>query len=152
MDAYQVYEARMIGADAILLIAALLSPEDCREWAELANSLGLEVLLEVHSLDELEYLNPHMQVLGVNNRDLHTFTTGLAEAERMAKEIQDRLAGMAQKPVLISESGLKDAHTIRRLRQMGYEGFLIGEYFMRQVSPAETLHELIQALESDEAR
>ena len=98
VDAYQVYEARMIGADAILLIAALLSPEDCREWAKLANSLGLEVLLEVHSLDELEYLNPHVQVLG------------------------------------------------------GYEGFLIGEYFMRQVSPAETLHELIQALESDEAR
>ena len=152
VDEYQVYEARMIGADAILLIAALLSKEDCRAWAKLANSLGLEVLLEIHNLEELDCLHEHVQVLGVNNRNLRTFETGLSEAEKRAKVIQNRLAGMERPPVLISESGLKDARTIRQLRQMGYEGFLIGEYFMRQVSPADELRELIHTLENGEAR
>jgi len=129
VDEYQIIEAKSIGADAILLIAAALEPARLKELAAFARSFGLEVLLEVHDLEELQNsLNEHVTVVGVNNRNLKTFNTDVGLSFELARHIP---ASMTK----ISESGLSQPQTLVELHEAGYHGFLIGESFMSNSRP-----------------
>lgn len=144
VDPYQLYQAKAMGADAILLIAAALTPEDCQLLADTAHSLQLEVLLEVHQADELRYVTPEIDMLGVNNRNLGTFHTDVQNSVVMAENITDYLKGHPGcSPLLVAESGISKPETVRNLRQAGYRGFLIGETFMKTSCPGETLCEFV---------
>ncbi len=129
IDEYQLVEAKAMGADVILLIAACLSPERVKEMAGFAKNLGLEVLLEIHNEEELAHICGEVELVGVNNRDLKTFTVDVNRSVELAKKIP------ADK-IKISESGINDATTIHLLKQHGYRGFLIGESFMKTTDPA----------------
>lgn len=129
IDEYQIYEARALGADVILLIAAALTREEVREFASLAASLGMESILEVHTADELAYLCPEVSMVGVNNRDLKTFITDLSRAEELSSLIPIEY-------VKIAESGIQNPGDILRLKNAGFNGFLIGGQFMSQEDPA----------------
>ncbi|TDE08852.1 indole-3-glycerol phosphate synthase TrpC [Dyadobacter psychrotolerans] len=136
VDEYQLYEAKSIGADIILLIAACLSPEQVRTLSQKAHELGMEVLLEVHNAEELhESLCESVDIVGVNNRNLKTFETSIETSIELSEQIPDSF-------VKISESGLKDAETIQRLYKHGYKGFLIGETFMKTANPGAALGDL----------
>jgi indole-3-glycerol phosphate synthase len=129
IDEYQVTEAKAIGADAILLIAACLIPAQVITLARFARQLHLEVLLEIHSEAELEHICPETEIVGINNRDLKTFTVDL---DRSA-----RLAGMIPPgKIIVAESGINNIETIRYLKTVGFNGFLIGEHFMKEADPA----------------
>lgn len=147
IDPYQLFQARLMGADAILLIASCLKPEECRSLAETAHSLKLEVLLEIHNESELGYLNPHIDMLGVNNRNLGTFYTDIDNSFRLIKQIRE-YAGDSKEtsPLLVAESGISDAQTVLRLREAGFSGFLIGETFMKTERPGDTLSSFIKTL------
>lgn len=136
VDEYQLYEAKAIGADVVLLIAACLTPHEVLSLSNKAHELGLEVLLEVHNAQELkETLCDSVDIVGVNNRNLKTFETSIETSIDLSQQIPDSF-------VKISESGLKDAETIARLYQHGYKGFLIGETFMKTVNPGAALEDL----------
>lgn len=137
IDEYQIIEARSIGADAILLIAACLSKQELHRLAEFARSLGLEVLVELHAAPELDKLSPAANVVGVNNRDLQTFEVSIAHSIQMFPQLPNEM-------VKISESGLNDPQAVVELRRVGFEGFLIGEYFMRAERPGQRCQEFIQ--------
>lgn len=125
IDPYQLIEAKAHGADAILLIAAVLSRSEIKTLSEDAKALGLEVLLEVHNHQELnKALMPSLDLLGVNNRDLKEFTVSLDTSKKLAEEIPDSF-------VKVSESGISSPKAVRELRSFGFQGFLIGEYFMK---------------------
>lgn len=129
IDPYQIVEARSMGADMILLIAACLSPAEVRRLAEFAVSMGLEPVLELHSDDELGHICDATRMVGVNNRDLKTFTVDVERSIRLSRRLPgDRM--------LIAESGIDNIETIRYMREAGFHGFLIGEYFMKQQDPA----------------
>jgi indole-3-glycerol phosphate synthase len=137
IDEYQLWEAKAIGADVILLIAACLSPAEIRHLGQKAQALGLEVLLEVHNREELEEsICEYVDMVGVNNRNLKTFVTSIETSLELVQLIPDSF-------VKISESGLKDAQTIQQLRAVGYKGFLIGESFMTTDEPGLALKKLI---------
>lgn len=140
IDEYQVFEAKQIGADAILLIAACLDMSQCRELAHRARELDMDVLLEVHNESELEYICDGVTVVGVNNRDLHVFKTDINTSLRLAELVPNEY-------VKISESGLKTVDDLKMLRSVGYRGFLMGERFMKQESPAAALEQFINQLE-----
>lgn len=139
IDEYQLYQARVMGADAVLLIAACLTEEQCALLAELAHTLSLEVLLEVHTEQELEYLNPNIDMLGVNNRNLGTFHTDVENSFRLAEKLQEVAQSKNVSPLLVSESGISQTATVNKLREDGFRGFLIGETFMKTEKPGETL-------------
>lgn len=143
IDTYQIFQAQTAMADAVLLIAACLSISQCAELAVAAHEIGLEVLLEIHSEDELSYLNPNIDMLGVNNRNLGTFHTDINNSFGLA----NALKSVENAPLLISESGIKDAEEIRRLRDVGFRGFLIGETFMKCADPSVELSNLIKEIE-----
>lgn len=139
IDEYQLFQARHVGADAVLLIAADLSKQEVRSLTSLAHDLALEVLLELHSEHELDYADIDVDALGVNNRNLGTFVTDVQNSFRLATRLpQDR--------VLVSESGISNPDTIRLLREAGYRGFLIGESFMKTDNPGEALRNFISQL------
>ena len=129
IDEYQIVEARAMGADVILLIASCLSPMRVRELAKFAKGLGLEVLLELHEEEELEHINEYTEIVGVNNRNLKTFAVDMDKSIRMAERI-------GSSRVRIAESGIGSVEDILNFKQYGFEGFLIGEYFMKQDDPA----------------
>lgn len=133
-------EARIAGADAVLLIASALTPEACASLAEYARGLGLEVLLEIHNETEVGHINPFVDVVGVNNRNLGTFVTDI----RCSLELAERIPAYCLK---ISESGLSRPEDVVRLRLAGYRGFLMGETFMKEADPAAALKRFIEALE-----
>jgi indole-3-glycerol phosphate synthase len=136
VDEYQLFEAKAIGADIILLIAACLEPVEIKTLSLRAHELGLEVLLEVHNSEELAAsICDTVDMIGVNNRNLKTFDTSVENSIIICEQIPDSF-------VKISESGLKDAETIHRLFRYGYKGFLIGETFMKTKNPGESLAEL----------
>ena len=147
IDEYQLYQARVMGADAVLLIAACLTPDQCLELAELAHTLQLETLLEIHSEAELEYLNPHIDMLGVNNRNLGTFHTDVANSFRLAEKMQEIVKEKDLAPLLVSESGISSTEAVSQLREAGFRGFLIGETFMKTQRPGETLQNFLQAIQ-----
>ena len=139
IDEYQLLQARQIGADAVLLIAACLSKQKCKELARKAHALGLETLLEVHSEPELEYVGDNIDMVGVNNRNLGTFHTDVQNSYRLANLLpKDYL--------LVSESGISNPITVRELRQAGFRGFLIGETFMKTPNPGLALKEFIKGI------
>lgn len=143
IDEYQLLQACIVGADAVLLIAACLSPEQCSTLTAQAHELGLEVLLEIHSPSELSYINKEVDMVGVNNRNLGSFVTDVENSFRIARQLCEATHGPAS-PLLVSESGISDPETICRLRAAGFRGFLIGETFMKTANPGETLKEFIQ--------
>lgn len=146
IDPLQLYEAREAGADAVLLIAACLPLEKCGELCEEAHRLGLEVLLEIHSEAELDYVDLGADCLGVNNRNLGTFTTDVRNSFRLAGKLRERLG--RKDCVLVSESGISSPQTVRDLRREGFRGFLLGEAFMKEASPGVALGNFIKELES----
>ncbi|ASZ11428.1 indole-3-glycerol phosphate synthase TrpC [Chitinophaga pendula] len=143
VDEYQIAEAKVIGADVILLIAECLRKEEVARLAKYANGLGLEVLLEVHSGDQLEKITDHIRLVGVNNRDLTTFQVDFNRSCELAPQIP------ADK-CKIAESGINDPAAIVTLKQAGFEGFLIGEHFMRQNNPAEAFATFVSTLRQKE--
>jgi Indole-3-glycerol phosphate synthase len=145
VDEYQIIEAKSIGADAILLIAAVLTPEEVKRLCAFAHSLGMEVLLEVHDADELS-ANPDADadLIGVNNRNLKTFEVSIDVSKRLA----DLIPSSAVK---VSESGISDPATIVELRKFGYSGFLMGENFMKHGRPERAAREFIRSLRKLEA-
>ena len=129
IDKYQILEAKAYGADVILLIAAILDREEIKLLSELAKSLELDVLLEVHNEEELhKSLMPSLDMLGVNNRNLKTFEVSLETSKSLATKIPDDF-------VKVSESGISTVDAIKELQPYGYEGFLIGENFMKTDNP-----------------
>lgn len=147
-EPYQIAEAYAYGADAILLIAACLSHEKCQHLANVAHGLGLEVLLELHSTDELDYTDIPTEMLGVNNRCLGTFQTDIRHAAALASKVKQRLDNLPpdKQPILIAESGISCPEDLVQLRDCGYRGFLIGERFMRARKPGKELEQFINQL------
>lgn len=140
IDEYQVFEAKSIGADCVLLIARCLSPARCRELAAIAKKLGMEVLLEVHKEEEvLSHLHSNIDLVGVNNRNLVDFRTDIETSIHLANCIPNDF-------VMISESGISSAEQLNQLRGVGYKGFLIGSFFMKQARPAKACRDLIHQL------
>lgn len=138
IDEYQIIESKSIGADVILLIAACLQPEELKNLGAFAHSLGLEVLLEVHNEEELNRsLNEHIDLLGVNNRNLQTFETTIETSKALVSKIPNDF-------VKVSESGISDPMVVVDLLDHGFEGFLIGESFMRKGSPEKACSDFIK--------
>jgi indole-3-glycerol phosphate synthase len=144
IDEYQLYQARIMGADAVLLIAAILTREECRRLAKTAHELELEVLLEIHSENEISHLNNDVDMLGVNNRNLGSFHTDVNNSFKLV-EAMKKQAGRSQ-PLFCSESGLSGTAIIKELQGAGFKGFLMGEAFMKTDNPGKTLEEFITAL------
>jgi indole-3-glycerol phosphate synthase len=145
-DEYQILEAKSIGADVILLIAAALDAASLKSLTTFAHSLGLEVLLEVHTREELEYsLDAGADLIGVNNRDLKTFKISLDVSKELAPLIPDSV-------VKVSESGIESPETIIELRSFGYQGFLMGQNFMQHGSPEKACKEFIDELRRRESQ
>ena len=139
IDEAQLYQAVLCGASAVLLIAACLSKESCHKLIEKAHSLGLEVLLEMHSEAELEYAALGPDLCGINNRNLGTFVTDVSNSFRLAEKLP-------KDAVKVSESGITSPETIQQLREAGFRGFLIGESFMRAEGPGLALKDFIESL------
>ena len=141
VDEYQIIEAKSIGADAVLLIAAVLTPAEIDTLGRLAHSLGLEVLLEVHDAEELARSAnvDAVDIIGVNNRNLHDFSLSLDTSMALAAAIPSEF-------VKISESGISSAAAIGQLRAVGYRGFLLGEAFMRHARPEHACAALVQEI------
>jgi len=136
IDAYQIYEAKSIGADVILLIASILDKETILDFTRLAHDIGLEVICEFHDRDELKKYNDEIDILGINNRNLKSFTVDY-------KHSIDIFPYLPEDCIAISESGLKTAISLIKLGKTGYKGFLIGENFMGSSNPGQALSDLI---------
>jgi len=140
IDGYQVVEAKALGADIILLIAAILTPAEIQALASLAKSIGLNVLLEVHNMEELERsINPNLDAIGVNNRNLADFTVSVETSFKLAEHIPAEF-------LKISESAISNTDTIKELKKAGFNGFLIGENFMKQADPGAAMREFVEGL------
>ncbi len=144
VDEYQIIEAKSIGADAILLIAAALKPAEIKTLAGIAKSLNLEILLEVHNEKELQdNLGAAVDLIGVNNRDLKTFVTTLEVSKNLADKIPSEV-------VKVSESGIENVATIIELKKYGFEGFLMGQNFMQHSRPEKACREFVAELRKAE--
>ncbi len=142
IDPYQIIEAKAYGADVILLIAGILTRNEIKQFSELAKSLNLDVLLEVHNEDELrKSIMPSLDMLGVNNRNLKTFEVSLETSKLLSEQIPNDF-------VKVSESGISSVDAIKELQPYGYKGFLIGENFMKTDNPGLSATEFIKNLES----
>lgn len=140
IDEYQVIEAKSIGADVILLIAAVLSKEEIDRLGSLARSLGMESLLEVHNEEELnDAITDKVDLLGVNNRNLKTFETSIQTSKDLVDKIPNDF-------VKVTESGLHSPEVVNELKSCGYEGFLIGETFMKSGRPGRAAKEFISQI------
>lgn len=140
IDEYQVLEAKAIGADIILLIASILTPAEIQTLGALAKTLGLNVLLEVHHLEELQRsLNPNIDAIGINNRNLADFTVAVETSFELAEHIPPEF-------LKISESAITSTKTINQLKAAGFNGFLIGESFMRKDNPGLAMREFVKGL------
>ena len=152
IDEYQLLQARIVGADAVLLIAACLTQKECTTLTTQAHALGLEVLLEIHNPSELPYINKEVDMLGVNNRNLGTFVTDVKNSFRIARQLQQAIGSkkgasdVRNMPILVSESGISHPETIRSLRAAGFRGFLIGEAFMKTDRPGDTLKDFLSPI------
>lgn len=140
IDEYQLFQARLCGASAVLLIAACLSKEHYRSLLATTHALHMEVLLEMHTEAELEYAEDMPDMCGINNRNLGTFVTDVQNSFNMADKLP-------HDTVKVSESGISSPETVRVLKAAGFNGFLIGENFMRTADPAQALGEFIREME-----
>ena len=137
---YQIIESKAYGADAILLIAAILKKDEIKRFSELAKSLNLEIILEVHNTAELtNSLMPSLQMIGVNNRNLKTFEVDIAHSKKLSKTIPSEF-------VSISESGISSIEAIKELKPFGFKGFLVGENFMKTDNPGQSASNFIKNL------
>ncbi|MGY8943074.1 MAG: indole-3-glycerol phosphate synthase TrpC [Flavobacteriales bacterium] len=140
VDGFQIVEAKAIGADVILLIAACLTSEELKNYGNLATDLGLEVLYEVHTQEDLDKINDlDNKIIGINNRNLNTFEVDLENSIKLSNQIPDS-------SLKISESGISDPKIIMGLKEYGFQGFLIGETFMKQENPGEACLEFISQI------
>lgn len=140
VDEYQVLEAKAWGADIILLIAAILTPAEIQTLGSLAKSLGLNVLLEVHNLEELQRsINPNVDAIGVNNRNLADFSVSVDTSFSLAEHIPSEF-------LKVSESAISNTEVIKQLKAAGFNGFLIGENFMREANPGAAMAEFVKGL------
>jgi len=140
VDEYQVLEAKAMGADIILLIAAGIDSKKCLELATFAKSLGLEILLEIHNKKEYHsHINQHVTIVGVNNRNLETFEVSINISKELAEIIPSEITK-------ISESGISNPKTVIELRKYGYQGFLMGEAFMKTATPDLACQEFINQI------
>lgn len=140
IDPKQIYEARLLGADAILLIAAILTTEQIKQYLTLAKDLGLDALVEVHDREELERaLELDTQMIGVNNRNLKTFVTDLGTTEEL-------ISLMPKGKTVVSESGISTIEDMAYVEKVGAQAVLIGEHFMRQPVVEQAVHELMGEL------
>jgi indole-3-glycerol phosphate synthase len=130
IDEFQLIESKAFGAGVILLIAACLTKKEVKDLAGTAKNIGLNVLLEIHNEQELEHICEEVDVVGVNNRDLKTFTVDINRSIELARQIPFE-------KLKISESGIDDVKSIKLLKQQGFKGFLIGEKFMKEKNPGE---------------
>lgn len=134
IDEYQFYEAKSMGADAVLLIAACLSPQQVQEFTELSHQLDLDVLLEIHTEEELGHFNPDIDLVGINNRNLKDFKVDLQHSVRLKDQLP-------KDTVSVAESGIYRIEDFHYLKDKGFEGFLMGEYFMRNANPMKAFEE-----------
>lgn len=139
VDEYQFYEAKSIGADAVLLIAACLSPNQVQEFTELAHELDLEVLLEIHTEEELQHFNSKIDLVGINNRNLKDFKVDLQHSVLLKDQLPKDVLSVA-------ESGIYNIEDFKYLKEKGFDGFLMGEYFMRNEDPAKAFEEFTLAI------
>lgn len=139
IDAYQIIEAKSLGADAILLIAEILSKSQIAEFSKIADAIGMEVLMEIHTADQIKKYNDSIRNIGVNNRNLKTFKTDIQYS-------MDIFPQLPSETIRISESGLDHPFTVQKLKNAGYHGFLIGEHFMKTEDPAGACASFIQQL------
>ncbi len=139
IDEYQLIESKAFGAEIILLIAACLSKDEVKKLSSFAKNIGLNVLLEIHRENELEHICDSVDVVGVNNRDLKTFTVDINRSIELGRMIPESV-------IKISESGIDDAASIRLLREYGYNGFLMGEKFMRHPNPTIAFAQFVEQL------
>lgn len=142
VDEYQIVEAKAMGADVILLIAAALSKEQIKQLATCAKTVGLEILFEVHAREELDKLVDEVDMVGVNNRNLIDFKVNIAQSLALAADLPDKF-------VKVSESGIDNPDVIKYLKKHGFKGFLIGENFMKQKDPGKACAEFISELNSE---
>lgn len=136
VDEYQFYEAKSIGADAVLLIAACLSPNQVLEFTELAHELDLEVLLEIHTEEELKHCNADIDLVGINNRNLKDFKVDLQHSVLLKDQLPKEVLSVA-------ESGIYTIEDFKYLKEKGFDGFLMGEYFMKNENPADKFAEFV---------
>ena len=140
VDEFQIIEAKSFGADVILLIAAVLTREEIKQFSKLAKSLNLEVLLEIHNQEELnKSIMPTLDLIGVNNRNLKTFEVNLEYSKQLADHIPSEF-------IKISESGIDSPETVLELQKYGFQGFLVGEYFMKSKNPENEMKEFIKKI------
>ena len=140
VDGFQIVEAKAIGADVILLIAAYLTPQELKNYGQLASDLGLEVLYEVHTQEDLDKINDlDNKIIGINNRKLKTFEVDLEHSINLANQIPDTA-------IKVSESGISDPRIITGLKEHGFQGFLIGETFMKTDNPGQACQEFIDQI------
>ncbi|MEO6541141.1 MAG: indole-3-glycerol phosphate synthase TrpC [Ferruginibacter sp.] len=139
IDKYQLVEAKAMGADVILLIAACLTPDIVQELAFFAKSLNLEVLLEIHTETELTHICDEVDIVGVNNRDLKTFSVDINRSIELSKQIPPD-------KIKIAESGIDDIEAIKKFKDAGFTGFLIGEKFMKEADPGIAFEQFVQKL------
>lgn len=139
VDEYQFYEAKSMGADVVLLIASCLSVSQVQEFTELSHELGLEILLEIHTEEELNHFNSKIDLVGINNRNLKDFKVDLQHSVN--------LKNLLPKEVLsVAESGIYTIEDFNYLKEKGFDGFLMGEYFMKNKNPTNTFEEFINVV------
>ncbi|MGI9582059.1 indole-3-glycerol phosphate synthase TrpC [Chryseobacterium sp. RRHN12] len=134
IDEYQFYEAKSIGADVVLLIASCLSPDQVQEFTDLAHELKMEVLLEIHTEDELKHFNSKIDLVGINNRNLKDFKVDLQHSVQLKNQLPKGVLSVA-------ESGIYSLEDFRFLKEKGFDSFLMGEYFMKNTNPAKAFEE-----------
>lgn len=134
IDEYQFYEAKSIGADVILLIASCLSPAQVEEFTALAHELDMEVLLEIHTEDELKHFNSKIDLVGINNRNLKDFKVDLQHSVQLKNQLPKEVLSVA-------ESGIYNLEDFQFLKEKGFDGFLMGEYFMKNTNPAKAFED-----------
>jgi indole-3-glycerol phosphate synthase len=139
VDAYQIYQSKAMGADVILLIAAILSLQRCKDFAFIAKDLGMEVLLELHDESELEHMNRFVDLVGINNRNLKDFSVDTDRSIRLAAKLPEDI-------IRVAESGLDSPEVVREMRENGFQAFLMGEYFMKTEQPGLTCRHFISNL------
>ncbi len=139
IDPYQVMASKAMGADVILLIAACLSPAEVISLSSVAKGLGLEVLLEIHDESELNHICDHVDMVGINNRNLRTFEVDINQSLKLAEQIPPA-------KIKIAESGITSADTVKLFKDAGFRGFLIGEHFMKTADPGESFRIFAQSL------
>lgn len=139
VDGFQIVEAKAIGADVILLIAACLTKEELKNYGKLAEDLGLEVLYEVHNQEDLDKIELNNKIIGINNRNLKTFEVDLEHSIKLASQIPNSC-------IKVSESGISDPRIVTGLKEYGFQGFLIGENFMKTEDPGFACQEFISQI------